>query len=269
MKEYLFIDGSYYIFYRYFALCQWWKNSHPDEPLELPSKNDEFVLKFKNMFNKKLDELIKKLKLKPCVVYVGKDCTRGEIWRVKHYGEYKKNRVNNTDIGYFFEMVYKEKMFEKWNSATVLSYNNLEADDCIALSVKHINSLSDGTVSNMTIITSDHDYLQLLNDNVTIYDLKYKNILECKNVFDDPKKNLEIKIIMGDKSDNISSTFTKCGIKSAIKCIENPEYFKKKVDRDIYNLNKLLIDFNSIPKELKDGFYKMFVDIKYLHSQID
>ena len=268
MKNYLFIDGSYYIFYRYFALCQWWKNARPDEPLEIPSQNNEFVLKFKDMFNKKLNELIKKLKLKSCDIYIGKDCKRDKIWRVKHYNEYKKNRVNNTDIGYFFEMVYKEKMFENWNNVTVLSYNNLEADDCIALAVKYFNS-SLNENCNITIITSDHDYLQLLNDNVSIYNLKYKNILEAKNVFDDPKKNLEIKMIMGDKSDNISATFDKCGIKSAIKCIDDPEYFKKKVNMDIYNLNKLLIDFNSIPKELKDGYNEQFINILYSQSQID
>ena len=33
MKHYIFIDGSYFIFYRLFALKIWWKNAHPEEPL--------------------------------------------------------------------------------------------------------------------------------------------------------------------------------------------------------------------------------------------
>ena len=31
--QFLLIDGSYFMFYRYFALLQWWKHSHPDEPV--------------------------------------------------------------------------------------------------------------------------------------------------------------------------------------------------------------------------------------------
>ena len=33
MENYLFIDGSYYCFYRFHALLTWWKNAHRDEPL--------------------------------------------------------------------------------------------------------------------------------------------------------------------------------------------------------------------------------------------
>ena len=36
---FIFIDGSYYNFYRYFALLQWWKNAYPDKPLEDPYQN--------------------------------------------------------------------------------------------------------------------------------------------------------------------------------------------------------------------------------------
>ena len=31
----LFIDMSYYIFYRFFALCSWWKRAFPEEPLNI------------------------------------------------------------------------------------------------------------------------------------------------------------------------------------------------------------------------------------------
>ena len=38
---------------------------------------------------------------------------------------------------------------------------------------------------------------------------------------------------MGDKSDNIPSAFPKCGPKTALKCAEDPEFFKKKMDNKI------------------------------------
>ena len=44
-----------------------------------------------------------------------------------------------------------------------------------------------------------------------------------------PKNDLLIKILMGDTSDNIPSVFPKCGIKTAQKCIEDDNFFKKKM----------------------------------------
>ena len=47
---FIFVDGSYYCFYRYYALIQWWKNAFPDEPLNDPYQNEIFVEKFKKTF---------------------------------------------------------------------------------------------------------------------------------------------------------------------------------------------------------------------------
>jgi 5'-3' exonuclease len=107
-------------------------------------------------------------------------------------------------------------------------------------------------------MTSDKDYLQLSAPNVQIFNLSFKNISEkssCGNSLED----LEIKIIMGDSSDNIPSVFPKCGVKTAQKCIEDPEFFKKKMDvcekyYSQYELNKTLVDFNCIPTNLVDEF---------------
>ena len=64
---------------------------------------------------------------------------------------------------------------------------------------------------------------------------------------------------MGDTSDNIPSVFPKCGPKTALKCIKDPEFFKKKMNNnsDYYNqyeLNKKLVDFNNIPKHIVEEF---------------
>jgi hypothetical protein len=48
---FIFIDGSYYCFYRYYALMNWWRNAYPDEKLEDPYQNTKFVDKFKKTFN--------------------------------------------------------------------------------------------------------------------------------------------------------------------------------------------------------------------------
>jgi 5'-3' exonuclease len=64
---------------------------------------------------------------------------------------------------------------------------------------------------------------------------------------------------MGDISDNIPSVFPKCGPKTAQKCIEDPEFFKKKMADNAeyykqYELNKTLVNFDNIPENLVEEF---------------
>ena len=261
---FIFVDGSYYCFYRYFALLQWWKNAYPDEPLDDPYQNEKFVEKFRKTFVDNLQQMPKKLKInkepvKPILI-VGKDCKREHIWRNDIFKHYKANRVNGPEDGFmggpFFKMAYEEELFQKGGAKAILKHPKLEADDCIALSVKHL--VHRYPKCHIYIITSDRDYLQLNADNVDLYNLTYKNIAE-KNSTGNAEDDLEIKIIMGDTSDNIPSVFPKCGPKTALKCIEDPEFFKKKMNDNPeyykqYKLNQLLVNFNNIPENLVEEF---------------
>lgn len=261
---FIFVDGSYYNFYRYFALIQWWKNAYPEELLEDPFQNEKFVEKFKKTHVDNLKQMPKKLKIDKNVtpiLIVGKDCKRENIWRNEFFPQYKANRANGKEDGFmggpFFKMAYEEDLFIKGGAKAIIKHPKLEADDCIALSVKHlINRYPD---CHIYIITSDRDYLQLNTHNVDLYNLTYKNIAESKSSTGNPKDDLEIKIIMGDTSDNIPSVFPKCGPKTALKCIEDPEFFKKKMNDNPefykqYKLNQLLVNFNNIPEILVEEF---------------
>ena len=261
---FIFVDGSYYNFYRYFALLQWWKISYPDEPLDDPYQNEKFVEKFKKTFVDNLLQMPKKLKIDKNInpiMIVGKDCKRENIWRNEIFEKYKATRANGAEDGFmggpFFKMAYQDELFQKGGAKALLKHPKLEADDCIAISVKHLlNKYPD---CHIYIITSDRDYLQLNAHNVDLYNLAYKNIAENKSSTGNSKDDLEIKIIMGDISDNIPSVFPKCGPKTAQKCIEDPEFFKKKMADNSeyykqYELNKKLVDFNNIPQELVNEF---------------
>ena len=261
---FIFVDGSYYNFYRYYALCTWWRNAYPDEALEDPYQNEKFVEKFKKTHIENLKQIPKKLgiskNINPILI-VGKDCKREYIWRNELFPQYKANRANGLENGFmggpFFKMAYEEELFQKGGAKAILKHPKLEADDCIAISVKHL--INKYPKCHIFIITSDRDYLQLNAHNVDLFNLTYKNIANIKSSTGNPKNDLEIKIIMGDTSDNIPSVFPKCGPKTAIKCIEDPEFFKKKMNNnpDYYNqyeLNKKLVDFNNIPEELVEEF---------------
>jgi len=262
---FIFVDGSYYCFYRYFALMQWWKNAYPDEPLEDPYQNETFVEKFRKTFVANLEQIPKRLKIHKdpvkAILIVGKDCKREHIWRNDIFKDYKATRNNGPEDGFmggpFFKMAYEEQLFQKGGAKAILKHLRLEADDCIAISVKYL--LKKYPLCKIYIITSDRDYLQLNAHNVDLYSLTYKNLTDNKTSTGDAEKDLKIKIIMGDTSDNIPSVFPKCGIKTAQKCVEDEEFFKKKMDNNPayynqYRLNELLVSFDKIPTMYVDEF---------------
>jgi len=254
---FIFVDGSYYNFYRYFALLQWWKNVYPENPIVNPIENPLFVEKFKKTHVENLQKISKKLKIPKTanpILIVGKDCKRENIWRMELFSKYKSTRVQEGFMGGpFFKMTYQEQLFQQGGAKAILQHPRLEADDCIAISVKHLlNKYPD---CHIYIITSDKDYLQLNAPNVELYNLAYKNLAESKSSTGNAKNDVEIKIIMGDTSDNIPSVFPKCGPKTALKCIEDIDFFKKKMSDNSeyykqYELNKKLIHFDNIPEEL-------------------
>ena len=245
-KSYLFIDLSYFIFHTYYAKKKYFE--YMKEPLEDLINNEKFLSLFSN-FDSKICLIIKKLKLpKNTIVIYGKDCKRTEIWRNELYPNYKKSRKTDDQIKDFFIYTYKNII----STLNVLENENCEADDVIAVSTRHI--IKTEPYSKVNIITGDHDYLQLLeNDNINIYDLKLKS-LRLKST-GDCKIDLMLKILMGDTSDNILPIHKKLGIKTALKYVENPEKLKEKCSdetiKNTFELNKTLIDFNNIPDKYK------------------
>lgn len=268
---FILIDGSYFCFYRYYSLVKWWKIAFPLEPLENPLENLVFVEKFKKTFIDCIQNLSYKLMInketilnKKINIYVGKDCKRENIWRNEFFSKYKGTRIYDEKFlgGPFFKMAYdeinSESLFKNGGAQKILSLDKLEADDCIAITVKKILEKYQKNC-RIYIIASDHDYLQLHQENVKIFNLSFKNITESKTVTGNPEEDLEIKIIMGDSSDNIPSVFPKCGFKTALKCIQDPSFFQKKMQNNEvyfsqYNLNKKIIDFRNIPKDLEEQF---------------
>jgi 5'-3' exonuclease len=262
MPNYLFIDGSYFCFYRYYSLVNWWKNAYPEEKdvLNNPFENEKFVEKFKKTFVSAIEKIKEELKLdSDDILIVGKDCKRQDIWRNAIYSEYKGTRGKDESFmgGPFFKMSYDENLFTDNGISYILNHPTLEADDCIAISVKYL--LEKYPESKFYIITSDKDYLQLACERVEIYNLAFKKITEQKSCSGDSKKDLFIKIMTGDPSDNIKSVFPKCGPKTALKYYENKELLNKKLNesekyRNAYEINKMLVDFNCIPENLQNEF---------------
>lgn len=274
--KFIFIDGSYFIFFRFNALKSWWKLAHQDDCEELfPDENEDFKEKFRKTFADKIKEIPKKLGIKknePYRIFVGQDCKQQKIWRMNYMNHYKGTRPDTSTEGKFFQLVYSEKLFQKTlGEKCLLKYPELEADDVIALSVKHITENNEN--HECFIISSDGDYLQLCHERIHIYDLKFKDIKTRNPAYmqsESVKKMFVAKCLCGDKSDNIPSAFPKCGKKTAEKLAELEygeminEIRKKCKSEDAFNaaiqqyeLNDLMMNFNKIPNELSQTFLEL------------
>ena len=276
-QVFILVDTSYWIFYRYFAIMQWWKHAKPDDHLfENPYDNEEFVEKFIKTFVESLEGFKKKQKLHkqrskpatPCTIIAARDCPRKEIWRNSLYNSYKETRDKDDSFmgGPFFKEVYQEnnKLLYEAGVNHVLRFPNLEGDDIIAICKKIIRQKYPEAL--IIILANDHDYCQLLDDYTEIINFQNKNLRESKKVFVEPDKNLFYKIVLGDKSDNILPIFKKCGPKTCEKYYENKDLFlealaKEEGARERYELNKKLVDFNEIPETLVNKFLEEYKEI--------
>jgi 5'-3' exonuclease len=143
----------------------------------------------------------------------------------------------------------------------------MEADDIAAIIARDYQKYE------KIIVTSDGDYTQLLKyNNVKIWDPIKMAFVKS----DDPQKDLQIKILMGDKGDNIPSVKPRVGEKTAEKLMNNPDLLKEMFSdttpsytqkdgtvvtmgeeyREKYKLNTALIDLSRIPDVLTNALKK-------------
>lgn len=252
----LFIDMSYYIFYRFYALCNWYKKSQETElDVENIMDNEIFIKKYHKLFIENIKKIQKKHHLQEALIIFAKDCRRYNIWRNQYYAEYKqnrddKNRTFNSDIFiYTYDKIVPE--LKNMNILT-LEVENAEGDDIIATLKKKFRKKYEELP--IYIITNDHDYLQLFDNNTYIYNLQGLN-LRTKSRGEEI--DLQLKILQGDISDNITSIFEKKkSINKMLELINDNEKLTKYLEENeesnkLYNRNKLLIDFDMIPENIR------------------
>tara|TARA_A200000159_G_scaffold65923_1_gene60991 strand:+ start:5959 stop:6960 length:1002 start_codon:yes stop_codon:yes gene_type:complete len=158
-------------------------------------------------------------------------CLEGRSWRKDFYTPYKANRKIAREALSVREQEENQIMFDAYDdmigflnektNCTMLHNKQAEADDMIALFIEsHPND-------EHIIVSSDSDYMQLVTDNVKIYDGVQNRIITKEGFFKDDKnmtpmkdkKTKEIlpapdpewllfeKCIRGDTSDNIFSAY--------------------------------------------------------------
>ena len=150
----------------------------------------------------------------PTRVIVVYDGQGGSQRRRKIHPEYKANRKPGKRITRWdaFKNASEEKNAMKIQFSRLIEYldflpinvisiDKIEADDTIAY-IAH--TLLD---EDVTILSADQDFLQLVNERITVWSPTKKKFYTPRMVMDDygvPAHNfLMYKVLMGDKSDNI------------------------------------------------------------------
>ena len=256
-------DTSYFIFYRYFSTLKWYQFRNKNIVYTELDTNEEFVKAFEKHVYQDFKKICKQWKTDFSNMIFCCDCSREHIWRNEHHEYYKGQRVQNPTFNpnifvKFYE--YLERNENKWGTHK-LCMDHLEADDIVYLTKKKL--IEKGWNQPIVMITNDNDYLQLLDGQTHIFNMNGKGGDLSKRSCGDPVKDLKIKIIMGDVSDNIPAIHQGIGPKTAMKLASLPEeefanYLNKHQCQEIYSKNKKLIDFSEIPNNLCEKFYQSF-----------
>lgn len=207
MKKIVLIDGNNLMFRSYYATAYTGNLMKNSKGLVTNA-----LYGFANMINKIIEEE------KPEYMCVAFDV--GKSFRHREYAEYKAGR-NATPEELKKQMPIARDMLDKMGifNINVLDY---EADDIIGTLSKWADLDPEW---DALLITSDHDYLQLITDVVNVKLLKQSGFTKYdpqtfKEEYGiDPIKVVDLKALMGDSSDNIPGV-PGIGEKTALKLLQ-------------------------------------------------
>lgn len=178
-------------------------------------------------FLKSLGYAIRLLNPTRCIVVF--DGTGGSVRRKKIFPEYKQHRANRVRLNRIFEessttesesqaiarQLLRVSHYIDTLPLTTIQMDSVEADDVMAYL-----ALDSFKNSNVTIMSSDKDFYQIVNERIKVYSPTKKKIYGPDDVFAEfginTKNFVLYRMLDGDKSDNIDG-ITGCGLKTIIK----------------------------------------------------
>lgn len=202
-------------------------------------------------FLKSVGANIRQFQATRCIVVF--DGTGGSQRRRKLYPDYKANRKNKTKLNRydeFADLVDEQASMKQQFSRlveyfdtlplTVISVDNIEADDVIAYITKQYYENTDNKV---TIVSSDRDFIQLVNDDIRVWSPTKKILYTREKVQEEfgilPENYLLYRMMSGDASDNIPG-IDGVGLKTLVKRFPDIVNTKCTFDDIIVNANEQL-----------------------------
>lgn len=175
------------------------------------------------------------------------------VWRKDIYPEYKGTSTSDEDF-YYDETLFAANMiytfFKEYTSAYCLEVSKTEADDIIAVWCQN-------TTEDRVILSSDRDYMQLINEKTRLYSPTQKVFRETE----DAGYELFLKCIRGDKGDNIKSAYPRLREAKIKKAWEDDLSMLNLLETvlndekvgDLFERNQKLIDLTMQPDYIRNN----------------
>jgi len=208
MEKIILVDGNNLLFRSYYATA--YNGNFMHNSKNFPTNA---LFGFINMMNKIINEE------KPTYIMVAFD--KGKTFRHAKYADYKGGRME-TPNELKMQIPYSRKLLDAMG-IKYYEIDNYEADDIIGTFARYCDLDKN---FDATIISSDHDLLQLISDAVEMKLLKSKDYVRYnKNSFFEeygiePARVVDLKALQGDSSDNIPGV-RGIGEKTALKLLQD------------------------------------------------
>ena len=200
-------------------------------------------------------------------------CDSKKYWRREIFPYYKSNRKKDReDSGHDWSSIFEclntiRQELKEYSPYKVIDVEGAEADDVIGILVAKYSANE-----KVLILSSDKDFVQLQKfDNVKQYSPTLKKYITTDN----PLKQLKELIITGDKGDGVPNILS--GDNFIADGIRQKSITKKRMD-EIMNIdftqnvseelkrnwtrNKMLIDFDYIPENIRESIIHSYETIK-------
>lgn len=274
MKNIVLVDSSYTSFHRFFATLRWFSlakkdiyKEHKDNNKYDWSKNEIFIEKYKKMYLESIVKLLGKKIYNNSIIVFCQDAKQSSLWRNSLMDDYKGNRPDlslKANMKPTFKYTYETLipgLVKKNDHIFTIKKNHMEADDIIALCCRYIRAKH--KTRDIYLVSGDQDFYQLGYNNLYFADYKKKELLQFSSK--EARRELLLKIINGDCSDNIPSIFPKnkkeVSNKQRKEIRESKKSLKQYLDTNKnakiqFELNTKMIDFKYIPKKFLRSIYK-------------
>lgn len=199
------------------------------------------------------------------------DDQRQRIWRhdvlrdaSTDRSSYKAQRVTRTDAGIpaVMRFLYDDLM-PRYAPGSRVGTQRAEADDVIGIVARLVNARA--PKRSVFIISDDSDFVQLLDHPTN--EIYSQRLRRARDKYPrDARIYKQLKILQGDRPDNIDAAFPRCGPKTAEAIVNDPELFAAKIKkhgRAKYDRNRLLIDFDMIPSDIKSAIVQRALLIRH------
>lgn len=247
----LLVDLGYLLFYRLHATRRWLAHQQANEEHDLIDTCRRHLMS-------QLRKLKQTHKRARKIVFC-KDERRDNVWRKALFPDYKGTRVRSAEEADVLHALYPVVLEVASEFGPVVGGDGLEADDVAYLLVQSLRSRErDGQLEpeDVVIVTTDRDYLQLVDEHVKLVDATGK---EFGGSGAGAQVDMWTKVLTGDVSDNIPPVHLGCGKKTAARLAAEGleainEYVARKGCADALQRNVQLICMDRIPQELATAF---------------